>query len=102
MIKTHALFTALLVVALSLFSSSAVYANEGELIGAEQVELEVNVNSASVTELADKLVGVGEAKAQLIIEYREKHGPFTSLDQLLNVKGIGTATLDKNRERIRL
>ncbi|GAB2900270.1 ComEA family DNA-binding protein [Microbulbifer echini] len=102
MIKTHALFAALLVVALSLFSSSAVYANEGELIGAEQVEFEVNVNSASVTELADKLVGVGETKAQLIIEYREKHGPFTSLDQLLNVKGIGTATLDKNRERIRL
>ncbi|WP_319004732.1 ComEA family DNA-binding protein [Microbulbifer variabilis] len=100
MIKAHPLFSVLLAIALSFFSSSALFADEIEV--AQQASIAVNVNSASAAELAEKLVGIGETKAQLIIEYREQHGPFTSLDQLLNVKGIGAATLDKNRERIRL
>ncbi|WP_444921687.1 ComEA family DNA-binding protein [Microbulbifer sp. CnH-101-G] len=100
MIKAHSLISVLLAIALTFFSSSALSAEEIEV--AQQDSIAVNVNSASATELAERLVGIGEAKAQLIIEYREQHGPFTSLDQLLNVKGIGAATLDKNRERIRL
>ncbi|WP_444902726.1 ComEA family DNA-binding protein [Microbulbifer sp. CnH-101-E] len=100
MIKTHSLLSLLLAIALSFLSSSVVFADGAE--SEQQVAFEVNVNSASAEELAGKLLGVGEAKAQLIIEYREQYGPFTSLDQLLNVKGIGAATLDKNRKRIRL
>ena len=42
--------------------------------------------------------GVGESRAQAIIEYREKYGPFGSVDELTEVVGIGQATVDANRE----
>ena len=50
--------------------------------------------------LARELHGVGEAKARAIVEYREAHGAFASVDQLLEVKGIGAATLEKNSQRL--
>jgi competence protein ComEA len=46
------------------------------------------------------LSGVGEAKAKAIVAYRESNGPFASVDELLEVKGIGKAILDKNREKL--
>lgn len=60
----------------------------------------VNINTASVAELQDKLVGIGEKKAQAIISYREKHGAFTSVEQLTDVSGIGKALLKQNINRI--
>lgn len=60
----------------------------------------VNINEASAAEIQDKLVGIGAKKAQAIVEYREKHGKFLSVEQLTEVSGIGKATLEKNRERI--
>lgn len=60
----------------------------------------VNINSATAAEIQDKLVGIGAKKAQAIVDYREKHGKFISVEQLTEVSGIGKATLDKNRERI--
>lgn len=60
----------------------------------------VNINTANAVELADGLKGVGPAKAQAIITYREAHGPFRSADQLAEVKGIGLATVEKNRDQI--
>lgn len=62
----------------------------------------VNINTASAEELATMLDGVGEARAELIVKFREEQGPFTSVEQLLEVKGVGTATLEKNREKIQL
>jgi len=62
----------------------------------------VNINTASAAELAEALVGVGAAKAQAIVAYREANGPFTDKAQLLEVKGIGPAILDKNASRIGL
>lgn len=62
----------------------------------------VNINSADVEELQKSLKGIGKVKAQAIIDYRTANGPFTSVDQLLEVKGIGKGTLDKNRDRISL
>lgn len=53
----------------------------------------IPVNTADVYEL-DRLPGIGPAKAQAIVEYREEHGPFQSTDQLLEVSGIGQATLE--------
>lgn len=61
---------------------------------------QVNINLATAAELQDKLVGIGEKKALAIVEYREKHGNFTSIEQLTEVSGIGKSTLDKNRDRI--
>ncbi|MBV2132831.1 ComEA family DNA-binding protein [Pseudomonas sp. MAP12] len=60
----------------------------------------VNLNSADAETLARELNGIGEAKARAIVEYREAKGAFTSVDELLEVKGIGAATLEKNRERL--
>lgn len=60
----------------------------------------VNLNSASAETLAAGMVGIGPAKAQAIVDYREAHGPFKTVDDLLQIKGIGAATLDKNRERV--
>lgn len=62
----------------------------------------VDINSASATELADALDGVGMAKAQAIVEYREEFGPFMEPSELIAVRGIGPATLEKNREYILL
>lgn len=62
----------------------------------------VNINAASVQELAAKLHGVGASKAQAIVEHREANGAFTSVEQLSEVKGIGQATVDRNRDIIRI
>lgn len=60
----------------------------------------VNVNQADADTLATAIVGIGPAKAAAIVAYREAHGPFKTVDDLLLVKGIGEATLEKNRERL--
>ena len=60
----------------------------------------VNINTASTEELSEALNGVGDKRAQAIVAYRESHGPFTSQEQLLGVKGIGEKVLEKNRDRI--
>lgn len=60
----------------------------------------VNINTATAAEIQDKLVGIGAKKAQAIVEYREKHGKFLSVEQITEVSGIGKATLEKNRDRI--
>ncbi|MDW3095246.1 MAG: helix-hairpin-helix domain-containing protein [Gammaproteobacteria bacterium] len=57
----------------------------------------ININQATAQQLAENLKGVGLKKAQAIVRYREKIGGFQTQDQLLDVKGIGTATLDKNQ-----
>lgn len=62
----------------------------------------VNINQADASELSEALNGVGEKKAAAIVEYRRKHGDFGSAAALSEVKGIGPATVDKNRERIQL
>ncbi|MFV8781700.1 ComEA family DNA-binding protein [Microbulbifer sp. SA54] len=70
-------------------------------MAAEEVVV-VNLNSASADELSSHLVGIGPARAELIVQYREQIGGFTAIDQLLEVKGIGLATLEKNKDRIQL
>lgn len=62
----------------------------------------VNINQASAQEIADALQGVGMTKAEEIVRYRDSHGAFKHVDELVNVKGIGLATVDKNRDRILL
>jgi competence protein ComEA len=60
----------------------------------------VNVNTADAQAIAEALQGVGLSKAQAIVEYREKHGPFKSADDLTLVKGIGERTVEINRADI--
>lgn len=60
----------------------------------------VDLNSADAETLTRELAGIGANKAKAIIDYRNAHGPFTSVDDLLEVKGIGAATLEKNRSKL--
>lgn len=62
----------------------------------------VNINTATAEQLAEALNGVGQARAEAIVTYREENGPFTHIDELVNVRGIGLATVDRNRDRILL
>ena len=59
----------------------------------------ININTATVETLAS-LNGVGESKAQAIVAYRTENGPFKSSDDLVNVKGIGERTVQKNADRM--
>ncbi|KPA89005.1 competence protein ComEA-like protein with helix-hairpin-helix repeat region [Pseudomonas asplenii] len=60
----------------------------------------VNLNTADAETIQRELSGIGEAKAQAIVAHREANGPFSSVDELLEVKGIGKAILDRNRDQL--
>ncbi|MGB4073023.1 ComEA family DNA-binding protein [Pseudomonas sp.] len=60
----------------------------------------VNLNTADAETLQRELLGIGEVKAQAIVAYRDEHGAFASVDELLEVNGIGEATLAKNRDKL--
>ena len=66
--------------------------------GAEDLP-KIDINTASADELL-QLTGIGEKKAAMIIEFREKQGPFKSPEDLMKVPGIGTKTFEANKERI--
>ncbi len=59
----------------------------------------VDLNTATATDLS-ALHGVGPVKAAAIIEHRSAHGPFESVDDLVQVPGIGTKILDDNRDNL--
>lgn len=60
----------------------------------------INLNTADASVLQRELFGIGEAKAKAIVAYREENGPFASVDELLEVKGIGKSILDRNRDKL--
>ena len=62
----------------------------------------VNINTADAAALAKALNGVGPAKAKAIVSYRDKNGPFKTVDQLTMVEGITQKLIDKNRADIKL
>ena len=62
---------------------------------------QVNINEADAETIADVLVGVGTSRATAIVVYRDLHGRFSNLEQLMEVKGIGEATVLDNSEKIR-
>jgi len=60
----------------------------------------VNINQADAPTLASELKGVGDKKARAIVEYRTQNGPFVSIEDLQNVKGISVKTIEKNRSNL--
>ena len=55
----------------------------------------VDVNTADAMTIADALSGIGPKIGAAIVEYREANGPFKSVDDLLNVKGVGPKMLER-------
>ena len=82
--------TLLLLLGLGLAASPALAADGGDLSGV------VNVNTATAEQLM-LLPGIGEAKARAILDRRKEQGGFKAVDELLDVKGIGAAALDRIR-----
>jgi competence protein ComEA len=60
---------------------------------------QININTASPAEL-DLLPGIGEVTAERIVRFREEHGPFRSIDDLIHVQGISGRTIDGFRDQI--
>ena len=61
---------------------------------------QVDINHADARTLAESLTGVGLVKAEAIVAYRNDNGPFTRVEDLAKVKGIGVKTIEANRESI--
>ncbi len=70
------------------------------VVSPKEMSANVNINVADAKTLALELSGIGSKRAQAIVAYREQHGPFKSIDGLLEIKGIGKKTLEKNRGKI--
>ena len=57
----------------------------------------VNINTATASEIADALNGIGMSKAQAIVEYRQAYGQFSRADEIVFVRGIGESTFENNK-----
>lgn len=66
------------------------------------IEATININTATAYELAQFLPTIGEVKAQSIVEYRELIGGFKSVDELIEISGIGEKTLETIRPYCRV
>lgn len=66
----------------------------------ESTVVRLDLNKANVDSLQAHLIGIGKTKAQAIVDYRDANGPFKSVDELLEIKGIGSALLERNRDRL--
>ncbi len=62
----------------------------------------VDINTADAKTIARELKGIGLSRAQAIVDYREKNGPFKSADELANVKGVGMKVVEQNRTNIKV
>jgi competence protein ComEA len=61
----------------------------------------INLNTADKAAL-ESISGIGPAKAEAIIKYRDEHGSFKSVDELLNIKGIGPKILENIKEQVEI
>jgi competence protein ComEA len=86
-----------------VLSVPAANAGQGaEAVAAVSDEASVSINQADAEQLASILKGVGLKKAESIVRYREQNGPFTQIEQLQEVPGIGPALFERNRARLKM
>ncbi|CAI1007538.1 ComEA family DNA-binding protein [Serratia liquefaciens] len=86
-----------------VLSAPAVKAGQGtEAAVGIGDEASVSINQADAEQLASVLKGVGLKKAESIVRYREQNGPFTQIEQLQEVPGIGPALFERNRARLKM
>jgi competence protein ComEA len=96
-------FSALMFVLVALLIGGSVNAQVAEHVEpsvSEAQEAAVNINTAGADELSEQLSGVGPVKAKAIVAWREENGLFQHVDELVEVKGIGQKTLDKNSGKL--
>jgi len=96
----RAVLTAVAFVSVSLFSAQSLAAKADNT--PSMALTKVSINSANADTLSDILTGVGLKKAQAIVAYREAHGKFKRVEDLALVKGIGEATIEKNKAKLTL
>jgi competence protein ComEA len=60
----------------------------------------VNINTATVEEIAAAIKGIGPKKAEAIVTYRQQHGPFQVVDDLKKVPGVGDKIVESNRDNL--
>ncbi len=80
--------------ATSQASSTQAASSRGEATASK-----INLNSADIEQFKT-LPGIGDVRAQAIVSYRDANGPFAAIEDILEVQGIGAATLDSIRELI--
>lgn len=85
----------------SLSLNHVLYNNEIVVIPKQSNKVLISINSASIDTLIS-LPGIGISTATKIVEYRQKYGSFNSLEELMNVSGIGTKKYEKLKELITL
>lgn len=84
-----------------LTTTDPVTVSAGKEVGAASLILaKINLNEADALTMQKNLDGIGKAKAEAIVAYREANGPFNSVDELLEIKGIGNALLERNRDKL--
>lgn len=83
----------------SVVQNNSTYSSNGN--NSDKVSTLININTADLEKLKE-ITGIGNIKAQSIIDYREANGGFKSLEELKNVDGIGDKTFEKIKEQITL
>lgn len=84
-----------------LFEADNVSSNETPDNTGEVIKQEVNINTADATELMT-LSGIGQAKAQAIIEYRNNNGDFKTIEDIMQIDGIKESVYEKIKDKIRV
>ncbi|MNJ09913.1 ComE operon protein 1 [compost metagenome] len=85
---------------ISAAPATTAVATPPPIVATQQEAPRLDLNTADAITLQSNLSGIGKTKAEAIVAYREEHGAFASVDELLEIKGIGKALLDRNREML--
>lgn len=105
-IKTLSHCVTSILLASGILSTTAYAASTAQSVTSETTSIQtanrVSINSANAAVLAEHLIGIGPTKAEAIVAWRSENGRFSNIEQLLEVKGIGSATLNKNKHLITL
>lgn len=100
----HAYFASLVFALIGAFSLPLSAAPTSQppvaTVTAELQSAPLDLNKADAATLQSRLSGIGKNKAEAIVAYREEHGDFASVDELLEIKGIGKALLERNRAQL--
>ncbi len=75
--------------------------NQASVAKAASATSKINLNKADVTGLTGSIKGIGKKRAEAIIAYRESHHGFKSIEELAEVKGLGSSFVERNRDQLK-